>query len=95
MFERRDYRGIAGVSLLGGEGMTQQLIINSINFTFGKKQYQIELDSGHIWDISVGDFDETNIYLGGGLSSMIQECVYRIAHYEKHQNDWNDQEDDE
>ena len=75
--------------------MTQQLIIDSINFTFGKKMYQIELESGHIWDVSVGDFDETNICLGGGLSSVIQECIYRIAQYEKHQNDWNDQENEE
>ena len=75
--------------------MTQRLIIDSINFTFGKKQYQIELETGHIWDLSFGDFEETNIYLGSGLSSMVQECIYRIAQYEKHQNDWNDQENDE
>ena len=72
----------------------QKLIIDSINFNIGKKQYQIELESGHVWDISYGEFDETNIYLTGDLSSMIQDCLFRVAEYEKHENDWYEQEEE-
>lgn len=72
----------------------QKLIIDSINFTIGKKQYQIELESGHVWDISYGEFNETNIYLTGDLSSMIQDCLFRVAEYEKHENDWYEQEEE-
>ena len=75
--------------------MTQKLIIDSINFTVGKKQYQIELESGHVWDISYGEFEETQIYLKGDLSSMIQDCLFSIAKYEKHENDWYNQSDEE
>lgn len=75
--------------------MTQTLIIDSINFTIGKKQYQIELDDGHVWDISEGEFDETNIYVTGSLSSMIQDCIFRIKDYEKHGSDWYNQSEEE
>jgi hypothetical protein len=69
--------------------MTQKLIINSINFTIGNRQYQIELETGHVWDISDAGFDETGIYLTGDLSSMIQECLFRISQYEKDgYDDW-------
>ncbi len=61
----------------------QKLIIDSINFTIGEKQYQIELDTGHIWDLSYGDFEETNIYLKGNLNLIIQDCLYLISQYEK------------
>jgi hypothetical protein len=78
----------------------QRLIIDSINFTVGKRQYQIELETGHVWDISDAGFDETvqsetGIYLTGDLSSMIQDCLFRIAEYEKHENDWYNQSDEE
>lgn len=74
--------------------MTQKLIIDSINITIGNKQYQIELYDGHVWDISCGEFYETDIYLEGPLSSMIQDCIFRIADYEKHMNDWYNQSDE-
>lgn len=75
--------------------MTQKLIIDSINITVGNKQYQITLDDGHVWDISEGEFDETNIYLEGSLSSMIQDLIFRAADYEKHNSDWYNQSAEE
>jgi len=69
--------------------MTHKLTIDSINFTIGNKQYQIELETGHVWDISDAGFDETGIYLTGDISSMIQEGLLRISQYEKDgYDDW-------
>lgn len=68
--------------------MTQKVIINTINITIGKKQYHIVLDEGHIADISYGEFEETNIHMTGSLSSVIQDCIYHLVDYEKHNDDW-------
>jgi hypothetical protein len=72
--------------------MSQKLIIESINFTLGKKMYQIELENGHIWDISDGDFIETNINLGSKLSLFTQDCLFKLCQYEKYGEDWKNPE---
>lgn len=71
--------------------MAQKLIIDSINFSIGNKSYQIELETGHIWDLSYGDFEETKIYLGGNFSLMVQDCLFKISQYEKYGEDWKDE----
>lgn len=68
--------------------MNQKLIIDSINFMLGKKMYQIELENGHIWDVSDGDFTETNIYLGSKFSLFTQDCLFKLCQYEKYGEDW-------